>query len=102
MTLKRPFQRKYRWNGWAKRKITGLWLAVCGLSIVAAALGYGVASAFSGASGAVADAFAAGALLVLLTDSMIPEAFEHGGRETGLALVIGFSVAVAVSFLQLQ
>ena len=88
-------------SGWPKRKITGLWLAVCALSILAAALGYGAGQLFSGATGALADAFAAGALLVMLTDSMIPEALEHGGRETGLFLVIGFGVAVAVSLLQL-
>ena len=87
-------------SGWAKRKITGLWLAVCGLSILAAALGYGLGQAFAGANGAVVDAFAAGALLVMLTDSMIPEAFEHGGKETGLLLVIGFGVAVMVSLMQ--
>lgn len=88
-------------SGWPKRRITGLWLAVCALSILAAALGYGAGQLFSGATGALADAFAAGALLVMLTDSMIPEALEHGGRETGLFLVIGFGVAVAVSLLQL-
>ena len=88
-------------SGWQKRKITGLWLAVCGLSIMAAALGYGLAQLIPGANGAVVDAFAAGALLVMLTDSMIPESFEHGGKETGLFLVLGFSVAVAVSLLQL-
>jgi ZIP family zinc transporter len=88
-------------SGWPRRKITGLWLAVCALSILAAALGYGMGQLFSGATGALADAFAAGALLVMLTDSMIPEALEHGERETGLALVIGFGVAVAVSLLQL-
>jgi ZIP family zinc transporter len=46
------------------------------------------------------DAFAGGALLVMLTDSMIPESFEHGGRETGLSLVLGFSVAVAMILMQ--
>jgi ZIP family zinc transporter len=88
-------------SGWAKQKITRLWLAVCALSILAAALGYGLGQSFSGASGAVIDAFAAGSLLVMLTDSMIPESIEHGGKETGLFLVLGFSTAVAVSLLQL-
>ena len=88
-------------SGWQKSKITRLWLAVCGLSILAAGLGYGLGQLIPGANGAVVDAFAAGALLVMLTDSMIPESFEHGGKETGLSLVIGFSVAVAVSLLQL-
>jgi len=88
-------------SGWAKSKITRLWLYVCGLSIVAAALGYGLAQMLPGATGAGVDAFAAGALLVMLTDSMIPESLEHGGKETGLFLVIGFSVAVAVALAQL-
>jgi len=89
-------------SGWPKPKITKLWLAVCGLSILAAGLGYWLATLIPGASGAVIDAFAAGALLVMLTDSMIPEAFEHGGKETGLFLVIGFSIALAMTLFQMQ
>lgn len=88
-------------SGWPKQKITRLWLAVCLASIVAAVLGYGLGQLVSGANGAVVDAFAAGALLVMLTNSMIPESFEHGGKETGLFLVIGFAVAVAVSLMQI-
>ncbi len=87
-------------SGWPKTKITRLWLAVCGLSILAAGLGYGLAKLLPGANGAFTDSFAAGALLVMLTDSMIPESFEHGGRETGLSLVIGFSLAVAMVLAQ--
>lgn len=89
-------------SGWPKSKITQLWVAVCVLSIVAAALGYAIATVFPTVTGAVIDAFAAGALLVMLTDSMIPESFEHGGKESGLSLVIGFSVAVATSLMQLS
>jgi ZIP family zinc transporter len=88
-------------SGWQKRKITNLWLAVCAMSILAAALGYGLGQRFTGVSGAAVDAFAGGALLVMLTDSMIPESFEHGGRETGLSLVLGFSVAVAMLLVQM-
>jgi ZIP family zinc transporter len=87
--------------GWAKSKITRLWLAVCVLSIVAAVLGYQIGIQIPGATGAGVDAFAAGALLVMLTDSMIPESFEHGGREAGLALVLGFAVAVAMALAPL-
>jgi zinc transporter, ZIP family len=89
-------------SGWPRRKITGLWLAVCGLSVFAAALGYGLGQLVTGANGAAVDAFAAGALLVMLTDSMIPESFEHGGKETGLSLVLGFSVATAMLLAQVQ
>jgi hypothetical protein len=36
----------------------------------------------------------------MLSDSMIPEAFSHGGKETGLFLVLGFSVALAMAMAQ--
>jgi ZIP family zinc transporter len=88
--------------GWARGRITRLWLAVCGASIGAAAIGYWIGTLVPGATGSIVDAFAAGALLVMLTDSMIPESFEHGGREAGLALVVGFGTAIAVSVLQLS
>jgi ZIP family zinc transporter len=87
-------------SGWTKNKITRLWLAVCALSILAAGLGYGLASLFPGATGAFVDSFAAGALFVMLTDSMIPESLEHGGKETGLFLVLGFGMAVAMILFQ--
>ena len=89
-------------SGWEKRKITYTWLAVCGLSILAAALGYQLALLVPGANGSAVDAFAAGALLVMLTDSMIPESFEHGGKETGLCLVLGFGLALVMMLLQLS
>lgn len=45
--------------------------------------------------GAVVQAFAAGALLTMITDDLIPEARELAGIEAGLAAVIGFAVAFA-------
>ena len=41
--------------------------------------------------------FAAGALLVMLTDSMIPESRERAGLPAGLVLVLGFAVAAGLS-----
>jgi len=87
-------------SGWPRQRITYLWLAVCGLSMLAAALGYGLGQWFPNVTGAGIDAFAAGSLLVMLTDSMIPESFEHGGGETGLFLVLGFSVALMMMLAQ--
>ncbi|MFN2138149.1 MAG: ZIP family metal transporter [Candidatus Promineifilaceae bacterium] len=88
-------------GGWERARITRLWLAVCGLSIVSAVLGYWLATFLPAATGAAVDSFAAGALLVMLCDSMIPEAFEHAGNESGLLLVLGFATAVAISLLQI-
>ena len=47
--------------------------------------------------GAYAQAFAAGALLVMLADSMMPEAFEHGGKSVGLLTVLGYLAAAALT-----
>ena len=46
---------------------------------------------------AAIDGFAAGALLVMLIDSMIPEASSKAGRAGGLVTVLGFAVAAGLS-----
>jgi ZIP family zinc transporter len=85
-------------TGWPKRRIIGIWLAVAGVSAIAAASGYALTSLFSLES-VLAQAFAAGALLTMLSDSMAPEAFEYGGKAVGLLTVLGFAVAFALSQL---
>ncbi len=45
------------------------------------------------------DGFAAGALLVMLVDSMVPEATSKAKDVTGLATVVGFAVAAGLSLL---
>ncbi len=45
-------------------------------------------------------AFAAGALLVMLIDTMIPEAAVKAGKVAGLVTVLGFAVAAALSGLE--
>ncbi len=47
----------------------------------------------------LAQAFAGGAVLTMLADAMMPEAYEHGGRLAGLMTVVGFSVAATLSVL---
>jgi ZIP family zinc transporter len=46
---------------------------------------------------ALAQAFAAGAILAKLADTMLPEAVAHGGDAVGLATVLGFAVAFFLS-----
>ncbi len=38
-------------------------------------------------------------MLVMLADTMMPEAFEHGGRLVGLLTVVGFLVAGVLSIV---
>lgn len=48
---------------------------------------------------AFAQAFSAGAVLTMLADTIMPKAFEHGGKTVGLVTVLGFVVATTLSHL---
>jgi ZIP family zinc transporter len=77
--------------------VLGLWSGVVAISTVAALVGYLVLGDASPATIGAIQAFAAGAILTMLADTMMPEAFEHGGALTGLATVLGFSLAFLLS-----
>jgi zinc transporter, ZIP family len=79
------------------RTILRLWLAVAIVCALASVVGYAIADAVSGDVKAVIDGFAAGALLVMLVDSMIPDATRQAGRTAGLVTTLGFAVATALS-----
>jgi ZIP family zinc transporter len=72
-----------------------MWGGVIAVAGLAAAAGALVGEA-SGRSGALAQAFAAGALLTMLTDDLVPEAREDAGIGAGLLAVLGFAVAFAL------
>ena len=59
-------------------------------------VGYAIADHVAATLKAAIDGFAAGALLVMLIDSMIPEAVRKGGDVAGLVTVLGFAVATAI------
>ncbi len=83
-------------EGRSPRWILGLWLAVVLVSASSAALAFLL---FDEAGPAVpfVQAFAAGGLLTMLVDTMIPEAFEDGGDLAGLVTVLGFTLAFLLS-----
>jgi len=78
-------------------QIRRLWIAVAVVCALATLAGYAIADATGGDLRAAIDGFAAGALLVMLTDSMIPDAHGKAGRVAGLVTVLGFAVATALS-----
>lgn len=77
--------------------IIGLWVGVALVSGVASALGYGLLGEMGSSAVPLIQAFAAGAILTMLADTMIPEAFSEGGDLTGLATVFGFATAFLLS-----
>jgi ZIP family zinc transporter len=76
--------------------IVRLWSAVAAVCALATVIGYAVGDQLSGELEGGVNGFAAGALLVMLTDSMIPEA-RKAGRTAGLATAFGFAVATGLS-----
>ncbi|HEY1434568.1 MAG TPA: ZIP family zinc transporter [Thermoanaerobaculia bacterium] len=78
-------------------RVVQMWFAVVAASAVAAAFGWVVVHAIPAADGRYASAFAGGAVLTMLADAMMPEAFEHGGKAVGLAATLGFLAAAVLS-----
>jgi zinc transporter, ZIP family len=83
--------------GTARRAILRIWIGVSTVCVLSSLAGYAIADSASGDVLAIVNGFAAGALLVLLTDAMIPDAHEQAGRIAGLVTVLGFAVAAALS-----
>ena len=76
-------------NPQASRRLGALIAVGCTLATV---LGYALADVTGGYLQAAIDGFAAGALLVMLVDSMIPEATSKAGRVKEVAVAEGASV----------
>lgn len=85
--------------GQSRPRILRMWLLLVVVSALCAVLGYGVVLRFPASDGHLAQAFAAGAVLTMLSEAMIPEAHEHGGKLVGLFTVLGFLGAAALSIL---
>ena len=77
-----------------------MWAVLVIVSAICAGLGYVVIDRLPAATGRYAQAFAAGAMLTMLADAMMPEAFEHGGKAVGLFTVLGFLVSAMLSVAQ--
>ena len=77
--------------------IVRLWAGVAVVCLLATIAGYAMAEAASDELKGAINGFAAGALLVMLSDSMIPTAARDAGRVAGLVTTLGFAVATALS-----
>jgi zinc transporter, ZIP family len=89
-----------RKSGHSSAWVLAVWALVTLVCGVAAGAGFGLLDGASGNTIALIDAFAAGAVLTMLTDTMFPEAIKHGGKVVGLATVLGFAVAFLLTTLE--
>jgi ZIP family zinc transporter len=74
-----------------------MWSAVVVVSVLAALAGWWILDSIPTTTDAFALAFAGGAVLVMLADTLIPEALKLAGREAGLLTALGFAVGFALS-----
>jgi ZIP family zinc transporter len=86
-------------SGWSRGRVLRMWLGVAVLSAVAAGLGWVVFSVAPPELAGLVEAFAAGAVLTMLADTMMPEAFEEAGPAVGLATVLGYAVGVLLTLV---
>ncbi len=86
-------------SGWEKSRILWMWIAIALISGLASLAGYGLFQDSSPDTVAFVLAFAAGAILTMLANTMMPEAFEHGGKLVGVVTTLGFAVAFAIHTL---
>jgi zinc transporter, ZIP family len=86
-----------RAGGRADHEIVRLWVAVAVICTLASVVGWAIADIASDTIKGAINGFAAGALLVMLVDSMIPEATRQAGRTTGLVTTLGFALAAGLS-----
>lgn len=86
--------------GYSRRSILWMWIALVLVSAACAGAGYALLRWLPGIDSRPAQAFAAGAMLTMLADAMMPEAFEHGGKTVGLFTVAGFLLAAVLSVMR--
>jgi ZIP family zinc transporter len=86
-----------RGAGRSRREVLILWTGVAVICTLASGVGFGIADTASDTLQGGINGFAAGALVVMLVDSMIPEATRQAGRTTGLVTTQGFAVAAGLS-----
>ena len=79
-----------RQAGRSARYVFGVWIGIALMIGLAAAVAGFVLRGTGPAVRGTVDAFAAGAILALVSETMIPEAFHGSPQFNGLLLVVGF------------
>jgi len=85
--------------GRSKKYVFGLWFFIAFISGIASFFGYTLFGTMSVSVTSAINAIAAGAILSMIVDTMIPEAYEQQHDWAGVMTVFGFLVAFASSKL---
>lgn len=88
-----------RAQGRSKRYVVGLWAAAAVLLTVAVIVGAGPLSSADPKTISIPLAFAAGAVIASLADTLMPEAYEKGGPTVALSTAAGFVLAYVLATL---
>jgi len=88
-----------RAGGWSKVRLVELWALIIVVSALASLGGYVFLDTASPDVVAFVQSFAAGAILTMLADTMMPEAYEHGGKLVGVVTTLGFILAYGLHVL---
>jgi ZIP family zinc transporter len=83
-------------SGWSTGRIYGLWVLVSVVCAVASLLAFGLLDESNQTLIGFILAFAAGAILAMLADTMIPEAYAHAGKVVALVTVLGFALGFVI------
>jgi len=89
-----------RRNGWQRWPLVGMWTLVVLVSGLASLAGFSLFEHASADVVAFTLAFSAGALLTMLADTMMPEAYKDTGQLAGIVTTLGFGVAFWVSMFE--
>lgn len=87
-------------GGWNKGRILVMWTAITVISGIASMAGYGLFQDSSPNTVAFVLTFAAGAILTMLADTMMPHAYAFGGNLVGVVTTLGFATAVLIHALE--
>lgn len=79
--------------GRSRRYVFGIWASIAVASGLSALAGYLLLDGAGVGTIAFVNALAAGAILAMITDTMIPEAFESAALYSGLIATLGFLAA---------
>jgi ZIP family zinc transporter len=80
-------------SGWRKSRILWMWIGIALVSGLSSLLGYSLFEDASPDTVAFILTFAAGGILAMLAETMMPEAFQQGRKLVGIATTLGFVVA---------